>query len=72
VAAGLKYKNKTRTIQAFVDSSDMTVSASRWASHSQAHVKGVINLRGKVIPVVDLTSSSVCPRKSTRRAPASS
>jgi purine-binding chemotaxis protein CheW len=54
VAAGLKYKNKTRTIQAFVDSSDMTVSASRWASHSQAHVKGVINLRGKVIPVVDL------------------
>ncbi|HTA68613.1 MAG TPA: chemotaxis protein CheW [Bryobacteraceae bacterium] len=36
------------------------------------YVKGVINLRGKVIPVVVCGSSSVCRRSTTRSAPASS
>jgi len=36
-----------------------------------AHVKGVINLHGKVIPVVDLRIKSACPSRSTRSGPVS-
>ena len=37
-----------------------------------AHVKGVINLRGKVIPVATCASSSACRSRSRPSAPVSS
>ncbi|MFY9723970.1 MAG: chemotaxis protein CheW, partial [Bryobacteraceae bacterium] len=40
--------------------------------HTPAHVKGVINLRGKVIPVVDLRLKFGLPEQEYTQKPASS